>query len=634
MYFGKKSFTLVEIITAVVIIIILSLAWFFLAWKMMKDWRDAQRYADANTLAISLESYFFNYKDYPDPSDKIQILDQSGTLLWYQWVADKQVISNWLNITKIPVDPSNKNLYYTYLKAINQTTDQKGYEVSTMIESFLKKDEWYKMYKWKYLTPYIINSNTIDSCNNEDELIYPTKLTVMNYKTNEFLKESNLWEWVSVVLDMENLKWSCESEIVAPILWFSWWKARIDTGSITLLEVESYPDLVCDCSWIEHALSCYQIYDGEKYSTCHVTQCEDWYYLWWWYCVLGTGYLDTPVPYKNYWYKSVFIDSVWCDAKTSSLWWSNYKINIWLSNACGEDTYIWVSTPARAWNKTNYWGDRTLLMWWPTIIWCSEQSRYCWRTLIRVPVERIFAKWENLTYTALHLYDYGSRQCWSSTFYYDFYESQAWTEAGATYYSNNNKTVGGVLWTITVPGWNSNVCKSNIPSWTHRSTSLSNSLFQSRANKTKTNNGLYSKLRVSCKDFSSRNFTSSEYIVKSYRPAFEFNYIGNIIKFTWDYTSSLIDMWNTYNYLNAKVDFYIPNWIDFDFYIRAGNSTTPWDSKWTDWYSFKDPKWVFQNERWIWVLSGNRYFQYRLKYDTLNIWTTPTYSYLRIYYSN
>lgn len=630
----KKSFTLIEVTTAIVIIIILSAAGFFLAGEAMRKWRDSKRYADANNIAMALQWYFFQKKSYPDPSDKVRILDQSGTLIAYQWIVDSNVVDNWLNLTKIPVDPSDKNIHYSYIKAMNSWHEEQWYEIGTMIESYKDKDDGYKIYKWKYSTPYIISSNTITSCDQSDKLIFPTRLTVMNYDTNQFIRWESLWSWVDIIMDLQNIKGTCQWDSIAPIIWLSGGVSKLSTWSLTLLEVEDYPDIACDCWWIPHALECYKIYDGEKYWECHATKCETGYYLWWWYCVLGTGYLDVPAPYVNYWYKSIFVDSVWCDAKTSSLWWSNYKLKIQTSNACGEDTYIWVDGTARAWAWNNYWSSRLLIMWWPVEIGCSTQSRYCRRGLYRLPVEKIFLKAEPLSYAALHLFDFGSRQCWSITFNYDFYESLAWSEGGATYRTNNNKTTWWVVWTITIPWWNANVCKSTIPIWGERVTPISLSLIQSRINKTKTNNWLYSKLRATCQNFSQWEFASSEAIPKVYRPMYEFNYAGNIIQFTWDYTSSTLDMGAVHDYLNAKVDFYIPTWIDFDFYLRAWNSKTPWDSTWTDWYSFKDPNWVFHNERWISIFSKKRYFQYRLKYDTKTIWITPTYSYLRIYYKN
>ncbi len=230
----KKSFTLIEITTAIVIIIVLSAAGWFLAAKFMKQGRDAKRYADANSIATALQGYYFNHKDYPDPSDKIEILDQSGTLIGYQGIVDDQVLWNWLDVTKLPLDPADKNIYYSYVKAINPWENTKWYEVWTIIEDYRKKENGEKIYEWKYKTPYIISSNTISVCEKWDKMTYPTKISVLNYNTNEYARKKNLPDG-KVYLDLLNLKWACQGEVVANIIWL--------TGrTIPQPEVQSCPD--------------------------------------------------------------------------------------------------------------------------------------------------------------------------------------------------------------------------------------------------------------------------------------------------------------------------------------------------------------------------------------------------------
>ena len=217
----RRSFTLIEVTTAIVIVIVLSAAGWFLAAKFMKQWRDAKRYADANSIATALQGYYFRQKDYPDPSDKIEIFDQSGTLIWYQGIVDEQVVWNGLDITKLPIDPSDKNTYYSYVKAINPWENRKWYEVWTMIEDYRDKENGEQIYRGKYKTPYIISSNTISTCEQWDKLTYPSKITVMNYETNEYARKRNLASW-KIMLDLLNLKWSCQWEVIANIIWLPW----------------------------------------------------------------------------------------------------------------------------------------------------------------------------------------------------------------------------------------------------------------------------------------------------------------------------------------------------------------------------------------------------------------------------
>ena len=340
----KKSFTLIEITTAIVIIIVLSAAGWLLAAKFMKQGRDAKRYADANSIATALQGYYFNHKDYPDPSDKIEILDQSGTLIGYQGIVDDQVLWNWLDVTKLPLDPADKNIYYSYVKAINPWENTKWYEVWTIIEDYRKKENGEKIYEWKYKTPYIISSNTISVCEKWDKMTYPTKISVLNYNTNEYARKKNLPDG-KVYLDLLNLKWACQGEVVANIIWL--------TGrTIPQPEVQSCPD--------------WYFFNGEY--------CDDKCNAW---VVRGIEYKDITYNYTSMaiWETGAFI---WNPSKNLINWIRTYyaevKCNEWKWQILKE-RYVDTTKP-----KTIVINDYTYMTWdintWAETVWVADTTKF------------------------------------------------------------------------------------------------------------------------------------------------------------------------------------------------------------------------------------------------------------------
>jgi len=297
----KKAFTLIELITVIVIIVVLSSAGFFLVSNLMKNWRDSKRYADANTIATALQWYFFVHKDYPDPSDKIKILDQSGTLIWYQGILDKSVMANGLDMTKLPVDPSDKNLYYSYVKAINPWEDKKWYEVWTVVEAYREKDNGEKIYRWKYVTPYIISSNTISTCEEWEKLSYPSKISVINYNTNEYARKTNLPQW-EVYLDLLNLKWSCEWQVVANIVWLTGW-------TIPEPDVKTCPDwFFFNGEYCQETCGDFKVSKREG-SKCYI-----------WSGGISTGMLYQSSDWTDKYYPKRCKDILWESARLTIVW--------------------------------------------------------------------------------------------------------------------------------------------------------------------------------------------------------------------------------------------------------------------------------------------------------------------------
>ena len=111
-------FTLIELIVVIAIISILAIASIVVVNKWVLKSKNATRLADAETIAKNLDSVFVNYGYYPNPTDKIDILDTGDTVIAFQWFFGTGILDSWSFINNIPVDPSTKT-HYTYTKILN-----------------------------------------------------------------------------------------------------------------------------------------------------------------------------------------------------------------------------------------------------------------------------------------------------------------------------------------------------------------------------------------------------------------------------------------------------------------------------------------------------------------------------------
>ena len=112
MKFGRKAFTLVDLIVTITIAAILATIWFLSYQSYVKSSRDSVRLLDVWTLNKSFEYCFLDTGRYPDPDNYFNVT-YSWVLLWKQWSIWEEVINQLNSVSKIPLDP--KFLYnYTY----------------------------------------------------------------------------------------------------------------------------------------------------------------------------------------------------------------------------------------------------------------------------------------------------------------------------------------------------------------------------------------------------------------------------------------------------------------------------------------------------------------------------------------
>lgn len=123
------GFTLVELLTVMTILVILSAMWtIYLFWNFQNS-RDSVRVTDLWIIASGLDAYFTTNSGYPSP-DNFQNITYSGITVWSQWefwswVAKKMKIF-WSNMIQ---DPKFKN-YYTY----STTNKWNEYQLASIYE--------------------------------------------------------------------------------------------------------------------------------------------------------------------------------------------------------------------------------------------------------------------------------------------------------------------------------------------------------------------------------------------------------------------------------------------------------------------------------------------------------------------
>lgn len=119
----KNGFTLVELITAIVIITIISFTSFYVITDWLIGARDSQRMIDMRSIKTSLKNYYYVNKNYPTPSDTILNIKFTTFTTWYIWY---QWSLWWNNIRDLKLkwkfeDPLDKN---GYLFAVNYEQDK------------------------------------------------------------------------------------------------------------------------------------------------------------------------------------------------------------------------------------------------------------------------------------------------------------------------------------------------------------------------------------------------------------------------------------------------------------------------------------------------------------------------------
>ncbi len=151
----KKAFTLVELITVIVILSILSVVWFISLQWYGSESRDAVRLSDLNSIDKALELSKVDYWDYPDPVDY-----DSSVNNWKQGVIWKELVERFKWISNVPLDPvSQEPMWYA------TTLDNKEYQLMYWLETdsysyISNKTHAQNKYRakilWNYNTFYVV----------------------------------------------------------------------------------------------------------------------------------------------------------------------------------------------------------------------------------------------------------------------------------------------------------------------------------------------------------------------------------------------------------------------------------------------------------------------------------------------
>ncbi len=126
----KKGFTLVELITSIVIITIISITAFYSIMDRLLNSRDSERMIDIRAIDFALKNYYSENNSYPIP-DKFLWLKMTtfGTgYIWYQWIIWDNSIRD-LKLKWKFQDPLDRSSYvYT------TNYDQDAYEILALME--------------------------------------------------------------------------------------------------------------------------------------------------------------------------------------------------------------------------------------------------------------------------------------------------------------------------------------------------------------------------------------------------------------------------------------------------------------------------------------------------------------------
>ncbi|MEF2175162.1 MAG: thrombospondin type-1 domain-containing protein [Candidatus Absconditabacteria bacterium] len=123
-----KSFTLIELIIVIAIIVVLGVAAFLVLTQWMSKGRDAQRISDLSTIKTALDIALSKNDKLPAP-DEANVLLYSGTEILYQGLFGDQVVKSIGTLNKVPRDRVNGLYEYSLLE------DMKTYKIKAVMEN-------------------------------------------------------------------------------------------------------------------------------------------------------------------------------------------------------------------------------------------------------------------------------------------------------------------------------------------------------------------------------------------------------------------------------------------------------------------------------------------------------------------
>ncbi len=109
----KRSFSLIELIVVVAILIILFAVAVIWIKHMLSKWRDSQRIADLRLIKDVFDTYIVDKGELPYPDNYVEIRD-GEFLISYQWEVGQKVVNTIWSFNKVPKDPKD-DILYTYV---------------------------------------------------------------------------------------------------------------------------------------------------------------------------------------------------------------------------------------------------------------------------------------------------------------------------------------------------------------------------------------------------------------------------------------------------------------------------------------------------------------------------------------
>ena len=127
-----NAFTLIEMLTVVLIISILSTIWFVSFTSYLSSTRDTNRIVQLEEIFKWLSTHITKWKLYK-PEDRIDVKYGSG-LVWYEWYAWKKVLTS-IWYSKEWVDPKDWTYFWYYL-----TKNRKYFQLLSFLENSLPEN--------------------------------------------------------------------------------------------------------------------------------------------------------------------------------------------------------------------------------------------------------------------------------------------------------------------------------------------------------------------------------------------------------------------------------------------------------------------------------------------------------------
>lgn len=220
-----RSFSLIELIVAIAIILFLWVTAFLIITQWLDKARDSRQISDVNVIKRALISFNASSSDYPKPWDSIVLYDHLGKQIWLQGYLNQQVLWQMWNLVRAVKDPST-DYYYAYTLYNNN----KWFEIGTFLRDGSKFSNIYNSSVFASVIsdwdPYVMVYGNPWYCDDAWSATFPKPLSLYDSVNKKFLGKPVLWEWWKVYLNLDYLReewsdWKCAEKITAPIVWVS-----------------------------------------------------------------------------------------------------------------------------------------------------------------------------------------------------------------------------------------------------------------------------------------------------------------------------------------------------------------------------------------------------------------------------